>query len=322
MKKFQLTISTPCHESWEEMSEQERGRFCASCQKTVVDFTGMSDSQLVQFFRNSGENVCGRLHPDQLDRELVPPSRRLPWFRYFLQLTWPAFMLFLKSCGNRESIMGKMNVKLTTVKPTVLGELVAPQIQAITPPDSLSSIKIKSESSTIGSGNKNHPPQDRFSFPRIENEILQETEKNEQDSMPFPVKAMDTVSLFAYNSRSLTGIVGGISMVYSCDINKEKIEIFKNSSPDLPETSSYKIYPNPVKAGSLITVSLNGPENMPELVQLINNSGQLIMSVKMDAGDASVFNVRIPSSIQPGLYFLRMIKSGGRIPQTEKIFID
>ena len=49
-KKFQLQIPEPCHESWEKMNPVEQGRFCNSCQKAVIDFTGMSDAQLNRLF--------------------------------------------------------------------------------------------------------------------------------------------------------------------------------------------------------------------------------------------------------------------------------
>ena len=52
MKKFELSIPKPCHENWNEMSPEDKGRFCGACQKTVVDFTNMSDRQVAQFLRN------------------------------------------------------------------------------------------------------------------------------------------------------------------------------------------------------------------------------------------------------------------------------
>jgi hypothetical protein len=50
-KKLQLTIPKPCHENWEQMTPVEQGRFCASCQKQVIDFTNMNDRQLATFFK-------------------------------------------------------------------------------------------------------------------------------------------------------------------------------------------------------------------------------------------------------------------------------
>src|SRR5687768_17124297 len=100
MKQLNLSIPTPCHENWEQMSQAEKGKFCGACQKTVVDFTEMSDRQLADFFKKPKSNVCGRFNNDQLDREIIIPKKRIPWIKYFFQFTWPAFMLGLKSCTN------------------------------------------------------------------------------------------------------------------------------------------------------------------------------------------------------------------------------
>jgi len=64
MKKFNLSIPKPCHENWEQMTPAEQGRFFGACQKTVVDFTHMSDRELAAFFRKSIGSPCGCLLHD------------------------------------------------------------------------------------------------------------------------------------------------------------------------------------------------------------------------------------------------------------------
>lgn len=97
-KNIQLHIPEPCHENWDQMSPVDKGRFCSSCQKQVVDFSLMSDRQIAEFFkRPSTGSVCGRFMTDQLDREIPIPKKRIPWFRYFFTIALPAFFLTLKS---------------------------------------------------------------------------------------------------------------------------------------------------------------------------------------------------------------------------------
>ena len=52
MKTFKIEIPKPCHENWHEMLANERGAFCQNCQKTVIDFSQMTDNQLVTFVKN------------------------------------------------------------------------------------------------------------------------------------------------------------------------------------------------------------------------------------------------------------------------------
>ena len=83
MKKHQsyiLSIPTPCHESWDAMTPAEQGRFCQSCQKTVTDFSTMSDKELISFLSNTNGNICGRFQQEQLNREVSIPvnARKQP----------------------------------------------------------------------------------------------------------------------------------------------------------------------------------------------------------------------------------------------------
>ena len=78
--KMRLSISKPCSESYQYMSPTQKGRFCASCEKEIIDFTLLTDSQIRQFFENQNSAVCGRLKSTQLahtfeDSGKVRPSK-------------------------------------------------------------------------------------------------------------------------------------------------------------------------------------------------------------------------------------------------------
>jgi hypothetical protein len=75
MQSVQLSIPKPCHQNWDKMTPTEQGRFCNACAKQVVDFTTMSDGEVLNFFlKNKDENVCGRTLPHQLDRVIEEPK--------------------------------------------------------------------------------------------------------------------------------------------------------------------------------------------------------------------------------------------------------
>jgi len=115
-KQLQLTIPTPCHEDWDAMTPVDKGKFCGSCQKQVVDFTNMSDRQVAEFFKKpSTGSVCGRFMNDQLDRTLGIPKKRIPWVKYFFQFALPAFLLSLKTSSVKAQ--GKVMVKESKTAP-------------------------------------------------------------------------------------------------------------------------------------------------------------------------------------------------------------
>lgn len=74
-KPIQLSIANPCHENWDNMTPADKGRFCASCQKNVRDFTNASDSEILEALKTGGQN-CGRFRASQLNRDLVVPKEK------------------------------------------------------------------------------------------------------------------------------------------------------------------------------------------------------------------------------------------------------
>lgn len=75
MKQMQIHLPKPCHENWDAMTLEQKGRFCQSCQKTVYDFTAASDRQLIAHLQID-PGTCGRFLVSQLDRNLIVPHQK------------------------------------------------------------------------------------------------------------------------------------------------------------------------------------------------------------------------------------------------------
>lgn len=129
-KKLQLSIAEPCHENWDNMSPVEkacpdepfgRGKFCGSCQKQVIDFTSMSDQQIVQFFKKPGTgSVCGRFMTDQLERDIAIPKKRIPWVKYFFGFLLPA--LFVSKASAQKNNKAYVSATKDTVRTPITSE--------------------------------------------------------------------------------------------------------------------------------------------------------------------------------------------------------
>jgi hypothetical protein len=93
MQSIHVTLPEPCQENWDAMDKVGKGRFCMSCQKTIVDFTAMTDQEMLQFFRQSVSHPCGWFANDQLNRTIALPRPQRFWMPHLLRLLLPAFLL-------------------------------------------------------------------------------------------------------------------------------------------------------------------------------------------------------------------------------------
>jgi hypothetical protein len=66
-----VRIPEPCHEDWNKMTVDKKGRFCNVCSKSVVDFTGKIDAEIHSILiEKSKEKVCGRFNKNQVERPI------------------------------------------------------------------------------------------------------------------------------------------------------------------------------------------------------------------------------------------------------------
>lgn len=70
---YQIKIADPCHEDWNKMSPAGQGKFCGACQKQVVDFSTMTDIEVIHHLQHATTSICARAGNDQLDRDIIAP---------------------------------------------------------------------------------------------------------------------------------------------------------------------------------------------------------------------------------------------------------
>lgn len=99
MKKsepIQITFPKPCHEDWGNMTSADKGRFCNSCQKNVIDLSMYTDEKLHEFLiEHRNENICARLKGSQLGRSIVPASQTNNWLHKLIAASGLALMFTL-----------------------------------------------------------------------------------------------------------------------------------------------------------------------------------------------------------------------------------
>jgi hypothetical protein len=97
----QITQPQPCHEPWANMNTIENGRFCNSCNKAVIDFTTMTNQQIIDYLSASTGNTCGRISASQFSEVNIQLSKPAPinagfWKRMILTATMLASLTYVK----------------------------------------------------------------------------------------------------------------------------------------------------------------------------------------------------------------------------------
>lgn len=101
-----ISIPNPCtsisSEDWKRMDRVEQGRFCSKCEKMVVDFSIMTDSEVIAWFEKHRQEAqsgqaCINIDKGQFDYPLyVAPSNSLKREkRWMSSLSLTLFLIFL-----------------------------------------------------------------------------------------------------------------------------------------------------------------------------------------------------------------------------------
>jgi hypothetical protein len=105
-----LSIPKTCSENWNAFTPASAGGFCASCSKIVVDFTKMSDAEIVQFFRYPSVHVCGRFRADQLKvYSPVTPLKINPGFTLLKAGLFSLLLILLNKQTSAQNFIAKAN---------------------------------------------------------------------------------------------------------------------------------------------------------------------------------------------------------------------
>jgi hypothetical protein len=341
-KKFQLQIPEPCHENWDKMTPVDKGRFCDSCQKAVVDFTGMSDSQLVVFFKKpSTGSVCGRFFNDQLARDIEMPGKRLPLLKYFFQFTIPVFLTTLKSQAQENKLLKTKLIPETSVTCTrdvvIAGNVFYPR-------ESKNMIGIVTDENGMGvpyasvflKGTNRGTTCDSSGSFKIEVPISEkkvtfiascvgylekEKEINNRKIDFVEIKLTTNAALNGEVVVTAMGITRKSTILgYGTIVVKKKSYLKRIKECFIKD--SVNIFPNPAKAGNEIRIEWKRADRGIYNIDLFNLQGQLIHSTASDIlFEKNIVTYRLPM-ITAGSYILRLTNKNTGKKYTEKIIIQ
>jgi hypothetical protein len=359
-KKLQLQVPVPCHEDWEKMTNAEKGRFCSCCQKTVIDFSNMSDREIALFFKKpSIGSVCGRFMVDQLDREMDIPKKRIPWVKYFFHFLLPGFLLSMKataqgkvkvaekeikiSVKNSRHTISDQGVKYTGSQCTITQGIVAPvNIEPMVPISNHPSVhgKVVDEhgeplpfATVIIKGTKNGVVTDSngvfilkpgeawdsiclvascVGYLSAEARLsYEDAVSNSIILLKAPSISMGEVVITQAVHRHTMGLVMSVITISVDD---------KISAP-MPQPH-FKVFPNPLQAGSTLHIEWNQKQFGDHSLQLFNQAGQLIFRKEIYIDQEERLLSIDPPRLSAGSYFLTITNNKTAKSYSEKIIIQ
>lgn len=133
---MKIVIDNPCHENWDAMTPNEKGAFCLSCQKTVIDFSVKTVNEIKTFFTElpKTESVCGRFQEEQLEEiSFEHFFQQFRGWKFFQKAAVVTFFIF------GFSLFGCAQSNINDHHPVMKGE-----VAVVMPPDT-GRVKIKKD---------------------------------------------------------------------------------------------------------------------------------------------------------------------------------
>lgn len=324
--RINLSIPQPCAENWNSMTPTQKGKFCGSCQKEVIDFSDMRDSELIAFFKRPAGSMCGRFSKEQLARDIIAPPKRIPFLKYFFGFALPAFLLSLKSSAQGERTLGRV-VSISAQQP------VKEKIQE--PPVALRKEEVIR--GKVRDMNGNAIPFATVWIKGTNEGSVCDSIGNFVISTSMPLPLTLTISCVGFMSMdkivssaeattielamemALTGEVVVVGMVRPKSF--KTLPLIKEflSTP----SSSFRVYPNPVKKGGSINIQYKKMEKGQYVIKITDRAAQTVFSAERSINHKSgLFELDMHNELITGFYVVTITNKKSGETYSEKIIVE
>lgn len=327
-----ITIPEPCHEDWNKMLPDEKGKFCNSCSKSVFDFSNKSDSEIKDILMaNKDQKVCGHFKKTQINRPLnitidlnnLPSNMSIT--KMFTIALFITFGTFLFSCtDNLGKTVGEISIEQTD-KPKLTDkteetENMVGKMLATMPLDTLSKVEKNEETVEGRLEVSTHYQTHVAGGISIQHDFVLE------NILPIDSPIVD--SPMADIPKPEEMIMG--AMVYIPNIADTVIPIKKldpitidkkiNDEELIDNKSNFIVYPNPTKGEFTIKYDLKKRADV--LIDIVDINGVSLRTVVNIQGQhTGKYQVPVNLSDLPnGIYFVNLSNEGKL--RTQKVILQ
>jgi len=310
-----------------------------SCQKKVIDFTGMNDEQLIAYLKKPAASTCGRFDESQLNRDINVLQKRIPWMKYFFQFALPAFLVSMKADAQKQMVKGKMatyskqnmitgdtiiSIRRNPVQQTKVIDGVVVDNSDLPVP--YASVMVKDTKRGVRADSLG-----KFSIDIEDDSVLTLSVSSVGfESLDQQITASQYIrgSILKF---SLTPLSLGEVVVAGNICNRNTLGLFKSvivvRSTNMlidslkPLFTKFSIYPNPVTLNQSITIENKKlPEDNYD-IEFINLAGQTINKRQLFMGKKDKIYPKVHVNTS-GVYFIRLTGSKSSKVYTEKIIVQ
>ncbi len=300
---YKITIPEPCHEDWNAMLPDAKGKFCNSCNKSVIDFSNKTDLEIRDILlAHKDQQVCGHFKKTQINRPLnirvdfndLP--KNMSSTKTFALALFLVFGTVLFSCTDHKN-KPVDGIEIVNSKPenTITGEPIAP-IQSIDT-ETIAPIKKQNLEPTID---------------------FNERHVNGGISMR-EIPTIDETPLIEIDSNRVVSIMGQMTIFIP---QKDSTEIsFSDSSKtidpkeNLSNTLLYKqtdftVYPNP--SNSEFTIKYVVSKRADVRIDIYDLNGALLKTI-VNIQNQYEGKYQIPVNVNElsnGVYLVNLINNG------------
>ena len=131
-----LTIATPCTVPWDEMSGDDRTRFCGRCRRHVFDLSAMTTAEASDLLGAPGGRPCVRLYRRPDGRVMTADCPVGVRARIWRRAVWAASLfalLFLPACRVIQGVPAPDDIGAAATKPPSADANSVPQSKPVNP---------------------------------------------------------------------------------------------------------------------------------------------------------------------------------------------
>ncbi len=311
---YTVRVPEPCHEDWNKMLPEEKGRFCNSCSKTVVDFSNKTDYEIKNYLNeNSGTKVCGHFKESQLNRPLnyslnfADLPKNISTTKAFVIALFLVFGSILFSCTNEKD----QNVE-------VVGDIAMPQeMVTMGAPmlnyeivDSLTEVntvegEIVCRTESFVNGGVGYEIQD----------AIQDTIYQVKDSL-IPTVTTETI----YRTMGIIAVEVVQADTTSTDSLSKENKALQISDNVISKTTDLSVYPNPTTGD--FTIKYDVTKRADIRIDIYDIKGAHIKSiVNQPSQHAGKYQIPVSLNEMPaGIYIVNLINGEKRF--SEKIVLN